>query len=249
MIQKGNIFMEEVKKSTIRGKEDKDERFFSSKEIERLKYTQEEVVWLLNRNYPISNIIDFVGGRHQFSSRQRMALRRASCSSRDLKIRRDKEISIYDLEGKTLNIDTFNFIISLEVALSKGVLINCMDGAIRDLAGLRGTYRLIDKTYTALEILGNIFKRLKIKGVNFYIDSPVSNSGKLKTAIFEVADKWDIDVNVEIVPNPDVILEKSNYVVSSDSIILDRCDGWINLVKYIIDNEINDYWIIDLGKK
>ena len=178
-----------------------------------------------------------------------MALRRASYSSKDLQIRREKEISIYDLEDKTLNIDTFNFIISLEVALSKGLLINCMDGSIRDLAGLRGTYRLIDKTYIALDILGDVFKKLKIKGVNFYIDAPVSNSGKLKTAIYEISEKWNIDVNVEIVSNPDVILEKSNYVVSSDSIILDRCDGWINLVKYIIDNEINDYWIIDLGKK
>lgn len=241
--------MEEVKKSTIRGKEDKDERFFSKKEIERLKYAQEEVVWLLNRNYPISNIIDFVGGRHQFSSRQRMALRRASCSNKDLEIRKSKEISVYELEGKTINIDTFNFIISLEVALSKGLLINCMDGSIRDLAGLRGTYRLIDKTYIALDILGEILKKLKIKGVNFYIDAPVSNSGKLKTAIYETSEKWDVDVNVEIIPNPDVILEKSNYVVSSDSIILDKCDGWINLVGYIIGNKIMDYWIVDLKEK
>lgn len=240
--------MDEVKKSTIRGKEDKDERFFSSEETKRLKYAQEEVVWLLNRNYPISNIIDFVGGRHQFSSRQRMALRRASCSSKDLQIRREKEISIYDLEDKTLNIDTFNFIISLEVALSKGLLINCMDGSIRDLAGLRGTYRLIDKTYMALDILGDVFKKLKIKGVNFYIDAPVSNSGRLKTAIYEISDKWNIDVNVEIVSNPDVILEKSNYVVSSDSIILDKCDGWINLVRYIVKEYIKEVWIIDLEK-
>ena len=36
--------MDEVKKSTIRGKEDKDERFFSSEETKRLKYAQEEVV-------------------------------------------------------------------------------------------------------------------------------------------------------------------------------------------------------------
>lgn len=241
--------MDEVKKSTIRGKEDKDERFFSSEETKRLKYAQEEVVWLLNRNYPISNIIDFVGGRHQFSSRQRMALRRASYSSKDLQIRREKEISIYDLEDKTLNIDTFNFIISLEVALSKGLLINCMDGSIRDLAGLRGTYRLIDKTYIALDILGDVFKKLKIKGVNFYIDAPVSNSGKLKTAIYEISEKWNIDVNVEIVSNPDVILEKSNYVVSSDSIILDKCDGWINLVRYIVEEYMKGVWIIDFGEK
>ena len=241
--------MDEAKKSTIRGKEDKDERFFSSEEIKRLKYAQEEVVWLLNRNYPISNIIDFVGGRHQFSSRQRMALRRASCSNMDLEIRRGKEVSVYDLEGKTINIDTFNFFISLEVALSKGVLINCMDGSIRDLAGLRGTYKLIDKTYMALDILGDVFKKLKIKGVNFYIDAPVSNSGRLKTAIYEISDKWNIDINVEIVSNPDVILEKSNYVVSSDSIILDKCDGWINLVRYIVKEYIKEVWIIDLREE
>ena len=167
----------------------------------------------------------------------------------DLEIRRGKEVSVYDLEGKTINIDTFNFIISLEVALSKGVLINCMDGSIRDLAGLRGTYKLIDKTYMALDILGDVFKKLKIKGVNFYIDAPVSNSGRLKTAIYEISEKWDVDVNVEVVSNPDVILEKSNYVVSSDSIILDKCDGWINLVRYIVKEYIKEVWIIDLREE
>ena len=238
--------MEEMKKSTIRGKDDKDERFFSSKEIERLKYAQEEVVWLLNRNYPISNIIDFVGGRHQFSTRQRMALRRASCSSKDLEVRKDKEISVSNLKGKTINIDAFNFIISLEVGLSKGLLINCMDESIRDLAGLRGTYRLIDKTYNVLEILGEAFRSLELECVNFYIDAPVSNSGKLKTAIYEAAENWSVNVNVHIVVNPDVILEKSNYVVSSDSIILDKCHGWINLVSYIIKRYIDDAWVINL---
>lgn len=238
--------MEEVKKTTVRGKDHKDERFFSIEEIEKLRYAQEEVVWLLNRNYPISNIIDFVGGRHQFSVRQRMAIRRASCSSRDLELRKAKEISIDNLKGETINIDAFNFIISLEVALSKGLLIRCMDGAIRDLAGLRGTYKLIDKTYVVLEMLGEAFRKLELKGVNFYIDAPVSNSGKLKTAIYEAADKWDVNVNVEIVTNPDVILEKSNFVVSSDSIILDKCDGWVNLVRYIIENNNFDDWVIDL---
>ena len=230
--------MEEIKKRTIRGKEDKDERFFSSKEIERLRHAQEEVVWLLNRNYPISNIIDFVGGRYQFSTRQRMAIRRASCSIKDLEVRRDKEISVSSLKGKTINID----------ALSKGLLIKCMDGAIRDLAGLRGTYRLIDKTYGVLEILGKAFRSLELECVNFYIDAPVSNSGNLKAAIYEAAEKWEVNVNVDIVINPDVILEKSNYVVSSDSIILDKCDGWINLVSYIIKEYIDNAWVINLEK-
>lgn len=123
-----------------------------------------------------------------------------------------------------------------------------MDGAIRDLAGLRGTYRLIDKTYGVLEILGKAFRSLELECVNFYIDAPVSNSGNLKAAIYEAAEKWEVNVNVDIVINPDVILEKSNYVVSSDSIILDKCDGWINLVSYIIKEYIDNAWVINLEK-
>ena len=42
--------MEEVKKSTIRGKEDKDERFFSRKEIERLKILLEVDISFLQGN-------------------------------------------------------------------------------------------------------------------------------------------------------------------------------------------------------
>ena len=77
---------------------------------------------------------------------------------------------------------------------------------------------------------------------------PVSNSGNLKAAIYEAAEKWEVNVNVDIVINPDVILEKSNYVVSSDSIILDKCDGWINLVSYIIKEYIDNAWVINLEK-
>lgn len=106
---------------------------------------------------------------------------------------------------------------------------------------------LVVSLITALiRFLPFILFKLKIKGVNFYIDAPVSNSGKLKTAIYETSEKWDVDVNVEIIPNPDVILEKSNYVVSSDSIILDKCDGWINLVGYIIEKYMKEVWVIEL---
>ena len=58
-----------------------------------------------------------------------------------------------------------------------------MDGTIRDLAGLRGTYKLIDKTDRAINLIGEYLQKLKIKKVVFYLDSPVSNSGRLKIRI------------------------------------------------------------------
>ena len=37
-----------------------------------------------------------------------------------------------------------------------------------------------------------------------------------------------------------------DYVVSSDFIILDKCTGWINLAKYIIEEYITDVDIVNL---
>ncbi len=37
-----------------------------------------------------------------------------------------------------------------------------MDGTIRDLAGLRGTYKLIDKTEIAIMMIGETLKKYKI---------------------------------------------------------------------------------------
>ena len=77
-------------KVSIRGRDTKDNRFFSNEAIEKLRYAQEEVVWLLNRGYPIGSIINLVGGRYQFSSRQRAALQRASCTYNLLEIRKEE---------------------------------------------------------------------------------------------------------------------------------------------------------------
>ena len=237
---------ENQKKITVRGTDPKDNRFFSIENIYMLRKAEEEVVWLLDRGYYISSIMELVGGRYQFSSRQRIAIQRASCAIKNLTLRKAKEYKIDELSGKDINIDAFNFIITLEVALSKGLLIRCMDGTIRDLAGLRGTYRLIDKTYIVLEILEKAFEDLKLRVVNFYIDKPVSNSGKLKTNILEASTRWNCNTNVYIVQNPDKELENMDYVVSSDSIILDKCTGWINLAKYIIEEYITDVDIVNL---
>lgn len=89
-----------------------------------------------------------------------------------------------------LNIDGFNLIITLEVALSGSPILLGKDGVFRDLAGLRGTYRLIDKTDTALNLIGKILRELNVPWVRFYLDSPVSNSGRLKSKILGLSEQW-----------------------------------------------------------
>lgn len=90
-------------------------------------------------------------------------------------------------------------IISIEVALSGGTLVIGSDGNIRDLAGLRGTYKIIDKTEEALNLIGKFFNKYNAQNLKFYLDAPVSNSGNLKYRILEHAKTWGIETEVELV--------------------------------------------------
>jgi hypothetical protein len=121
------------------------------------------------------------------------------------------------------------------------------DGVLRDLAGLRGTYRIIDKTEVALKLIGKSLSELSVPAAMFFLDSPVSSSGQLGSKILEYSYDWNIPVDVELVPNADVALSKMNRVVTSDAIILDSCTGWFNLARKITEDNISYAWVIDLS--
>jgi hypothetical protein len=173
---------------------------------------------------------------------------RATSTTASIAIRKNKEV--YTCDNQIVRIDGLNLIITLEVALSGSILINCMDGTIRDLAGLRGTYRLIDKTNTTIELIGRKLQSMNIAGVVFYLDAPVSNTGRLKTRIYELLTKHEYEISVELINNVDTLLKDKAYVVTSDAIILNECVSWINLAESIISENISntDYFILDLQK-
>lgn len=131
--------------------------------------------------------------------------------------------------------------------MSKGTLIIGSDKNIRDLAGLRGTYKIIDKTVEALTIIGNFLDKNNCESAVFYLDAPVSNSGNLKHKIIESFKQRKVDVNVELVNNPDIILEKLDRVISSDAIIIDKCISYFNMTKSIIEEYIQDANIVNLN--
>ena len=178
------------------------------------------------------------------SERQRLALVRAVSSRESIEKRKAKEIKNIP-HGSTVNIDGFNTIITLEVALSGSLLLKCMDGTVRDLAALRGTYRLIDKTDTAIMLIGKMLESNGVSKVVFYLDAPVSNSGRLKQHILELLDEFSFEVQAEVIHNVDSVLETLDNVITSDAIILDKCGSWINLNKKIIEDNIGHYPYID----
>jgi hypothetical protein len=53
---------------------------------------------------------------------------------------------------------------------------------------------------------------------------------------------------VELVFNPDAVLAQSHQIVAtSDSVILDRSERWLNLVGLIIDRALPQTRVVDLS--
>ena len=227
-----------------RGFSPKDKEEFGYESIEKLHNAAKDLYYLLNQGYNIKGASTFIGNHYLLTERQRLALVRVISSESSIRTRKEKEVST-NLEGVTVHIDGFNTIITLEVLLSESLVLRCLDGTIRDLAGLRGTYRLIDKTNIAINLIGNMLNKHKIAEANFYLDAPVSNSGILKERILELLKNYNFQVNVQNINEVDKTLEDLPNVITSDAIILDKCKSWINLNREIIENENINYWIVD----
>ncbi len=222
-----------------------DEKEFSLESLLVLRKAQQDILFLIERGYPIKSASTFVGNHYMLSERQRLAVVRASAQTNILDIRRSKQLTDEDVATKVV-IDGLNIIITLEVALSESTLIRCMDGVIRDLAGLRGTYRIIDKTEDAIRLIGDKLAELKIEEAIFYLDAPVSNTGRLKQKILDVLGDYPYQVTVELVNNADVVLEKLGNVITGDAIILNKCESWINLASEIIEEKLPELVCVNL---
>ena len=221
-----------------------DERDFGEKSLPKLRKAAEEVYYLLCRGYPVTNTTRFIGNHYQLSERQRLALARTISPADSIRSRKSREVS--DISGKTIYIDGFNVIIGLEIAFSDSMLFKCMDGTIRDLAGLHGTYRLIPQTDFAIQALLQTLDELQIQKAVIYLDKPVSNSGRLKQRIYEFAESISFELDVQIENPVDALLKTKPLIASSDAIILDECSNWFNLVKYIINTKIGNFNYTDI---
>ena len=227
-----------------RGYSPNDSKEFGSQSIEKLRKAGADLQYLLNQGYHIKGASTFVGNHYLLSERQRLALVRTVSSKESIERRKTKEIMDIP-HGCTVNIDGLNTIITLEIALSDSLLLKCMDGTIRDLAALRGTYRLIDKTDAAILLIGKMLEKNAVNKAVFYLDAPVSNSGRLKQRIEEKVQGFHLNVQIEVLRNLDGTLESLENVITSDAIILDKCISWINLNARVIEEMLGGYPYID----
>jgi hypothetical protein len=222
-----------------RGKNTGDDTLFSTqKQIDKLKLALQDMQYLLSRGYAEKASSDLVGNHYRLKARQIQALRGASASELQIQQRKSKELRISDLKGNTIYLDVFNVLILLESLLSEAYIFEGTDGCFRDLSGVHGTYKRVNQTQRAIELVALFYKKSQSENLIWIFDKPVSNSGRIKEMIVDFAKENYLDWNVELEFNPDKFLaENAEIMVSSDAWILDNCRNWFNLVGYLINEE------------
>ena len=235
-------------KRSHRGPHPQDAKLFTDNTIENLRAALADFSMLLTKDYADKSALKLVGDKFSLTQRQRLVIMRSACSDQQLNLRKQRQVEVTDLVDKPLAIDGYNVLITVEAAMSDAVVFRGRDGCCRDLASIHGTYRRVTETIPAIELIGDFLKDKSISESLWLLDSPVSNSGRLKKIIGELAQKKGWKLNVELLPSPDAELIKTdNIVVSSDSVVLDGCKKWVNLAGAIIQEELPDTWLLDLS--
>lgn len=230
-----------------RGAHPEDQRLFAESQTESLCRGVAEYSWLLTRGYAHESALKLVGDRHGLTARQRLGVWRSGCPDQSLQYRAERLTTLAGCAGERIGIDGYNLLITVESALSGGVILIGRDGAYRDLASIHGTYRRVEETVPAVELIIDFITQAGVRSIDWYLDRPVSNSGRLKALMAELLEARGVQWNIELVDNPDPILaESASVVVTADSWILDRCRRWVNLAAELVTTRVPGAWRLDL---
>jgi hypothetical protein len=233
---------------THRGLAPQDERLFADRQLPALRAAVGDLCWLLDRGYALRSAVELTGNRHNLTSRQRMAVSRCVCSREDVQRRQKLRVEPAQLRGQELWLDGYNVLTLLESALAGGIVLLGRDGCCRDIAGIHRRYRKVNETLPALQLVGETALAWGVSRCQWWLDKPVSNSGRLKTLILETAARTGWNMEAELTFSPDHVLSHTEQIIAtSDSVVLDRCQRWVNLARLVIAERIPEARLLDLS--
>lgn len=231
-----------------RGPHPRDPELFGLDQAPALREAVGHLSWLLTHGYAEPSSLKLVGDRFALTDRQRLAVKRCSCADGRRSARRGSEVAPETLAGAPIEIDGFNLLTTIEAALCGGVLLVGRDGCLRDMASMHGSYRKVAETVPALHLIGEFLAEYGVTNARWWLDRPVSNSGRLRTIMSDVAEERGWNWTIELAADPDPVLAASpGIVVTADSLILDQCGRWCSLARRIVKARLPGAWTLELG--
>lgn len=232
-----------------RGPGPEDDRLFNEKTAPVLAEAVEHLSWHLTHEYAPVSALKLVGDRFTLKARQRLAVARCACSDQAYRRRNAHVVSARDVNGARVLVDGYNVLTTIEASLSGAVILHARDGVFRDIVSMHGSYRKVEETVPAIQLVGGFLHECGVAEALWYFDRPVSNSGRLKSLLLEIANERHWPWDARLVNNPDIpLIESGDIACTADSVILDAAERWFNLARHIVETRAPNARIFDLSR-
>jgi len=180
--------------------------------------------YLLNRNYPQKSILKIVGDKYRLSGQERSVLYRGICTDQQSNYRMHKIFTKPETDHLSLHIDTYNVLLIIGSYLNGRLVFLSNDGFLRDASELHGRKFRKDIMQKAEEVMFDYLQTLSIREINFYIDEPISFSGKLAMHLQERMKLLKLEGEAKTIKSPDYLLKNitTGVIATADSVIIDQ---------------------------
>ena len=200
-----------------------------------------DLQFLLDRAYPKSSALEFVGNRYQLEKQERMILYRALFPKNKVLLRKAKLVKLKDFKGNRVILDGYNITITLESALKNNLMIFCNDSFVRDISGVFRKFRPSPLTEEAWNKIGTLLKNYSPREIVVVFDSPMSQSGQFAKMVWQWLKNFGLNAIVELSKTPErSMLEMKGIHCSADSFILDKAESVFDLAGHIIKRHIKN---------
>jgi hypothetical protein len=187
-----------------------------------LRRAVKDLRYLLNRGYPRESAVNFVGNHYRLPLSQRHLLARCVFSDAEAKAHRSKAVDMAGVRGKSLGVDGYNVLITVEGILTGKPIIMCDDGYVRDLRAIFGKYRKSPATPKALKMMLATISEAGPREVCVMFDGQVSRSGELAAEVRKLLEGAGLEGDARAVRGVDFQLHEFDVVASSDRAVIER---------------------------
>lgn len=205
----------------------------------RFNNAKDDLYLLLDRDYPKSYALRFVGDHYGLKNEERYILSRTVFPKGYILETKRKKTSLKEIKGKEIFIDGYNVIITTESVLMGKAFVS-MDGVLRDTRNVSKKHRITNETIESVELVLNLLKKYRPGYTQFYLDKMMSKSGKLSEALREGMEERSIKGDSETILSVDHVLKNKNGIIATnDSAIILEVNKFIDLPSKIkISREI-----------
>ncbi|MEM2907605.1 MAG: DUF434 domain-containing protein [Candidatus Hadarchaeales archaeon] len=187
-----------------------------------LKRAIKDLRYLLNRGYPRESAVSFVSNHYRLPLSQRHLLTRCVFSDAEAAANRAKAVDMASVRGKSLGVDGYNVLITVESILTGKPIVMCDDGYVRDLRAIFGKYRKSPATSKALKTVLMTVSEARPSEVYILFDGQVSRSGELAAEVRGLLERTGLEGSAKAVKGVDFQLRGFDVAASSDRAVIER---------------------------